>query len=431
MRRDRLSLENSHAVRFCRLFLMICAVMFFGCTVQWIVWLVSHSAGETVGWISFRWLFFESGNDCFMDFFNSIRDAAQGLAAYTERHIIYPPLANFFYFLIAKAMPSWYVNTSFDDRGMAQSHVPLLLLAIVVDVLFALTALWLLRCLLKDRPAWERYLFLFVFELSFPFLYLFERGNILLLTFVLVLVFLVFGDSPSRTRRELALLALAAAAALKLYPAIFALFLLRDKRYRELGRVILYFLLLSVLPTFFFGGPVPVFSALLSNLFDFTQYKSTAEGGFSGSTPLTGCISLLGGLFGFQLSVPSVLKWVLVAVPVLAFILCFFLSKTRFFSWLSLFGVLLSVPGVGSLYLLIFAFIPLFFFFQEEEELSHTVRALALVFFFLVLLPLPIGIRKNLSLSAMLSALLALPLVLFLCIFETVNRLRAYRKESL
>ena len=90
--------------------------------------------------------------------------------------------------------------------------------------------------------------------LSFPFLYLFERGNILLLTFVLVLIFLVFGDSPSRTRRELALLALAAAAALKLYPAIFALFLLRDKRYRELGRVILYFLLLSVLPTFFFGG---------------------------------------------------------------------------------------------------------------------------------------------------------------------------------
>ena len=44
----------------------------------------------------------------------------------------------------------------------------------------------------------------------------------------------------------LVVIALAAAAALKLYPALFGLFLLRERRFREIGRTVLYFLLLCL-----------------------------------------------------------------------------------------------------------------------------------------------------------------------------------------
>ena len=38
-------------------------------------------------------VFFIRCADFFMDFFNSIRDASQGSAVYTERGVIYPPMA--------------------------------------------------------------------------------------------------------------------------------------------------------------------------------------------------------------------------------------------------------------------------------------------------------------------------------------------------
>ena len=38
--------------------------------------------------------FMLEGDDFLMDFYNSVRDVAQGTGVYTERHVIYPPMAN-------------------------------------------------------------------------------------------------------------------------------------------------------------------------------------------------------------------------------------------------------------------------------------------------------------------------------------------------
>ena len=47
---------------------------------------------------AFIGVFFLNGEDLFMDFLNSLRDVSHGVGVYTERHVIYPPLANAFSF---------------------------------------------------------------------------------------------------------------------------------------------------------------------------------------------------------------------------------------------------------------------------------------------------------------------------------------------
>ena len=86
-----LNLEEDRApALFCRIFFALSAVMLLLCVFQAFCWLLGLPVGEKLGDIvSFRRLFFRNGADCFMDFFNSARDAAQGAGAYTERGIIY------------------------------------------------------------------------------------------------------------------------------------------------------------------------------------------------------------------------------------------------------------------------------------------------------------------------------------------------------
>ena len=67
----------------------------------------------------FEALFFRSGEDMFMDFFNSVRDAAQFARVYTERRVIYPPLANLLFLIFSRFLPASYTDTAFAVAGSA------------------------------------------------------------------------------------------------------------------------------------------------------------------------------------------------------------------------------------------------------------------------------------------------------------------------
>ena len=61
-------------------------------------------------------------------------------------------------------------------------------------------------------------------------------------------------DSRQAWEREISLVLFAVCVALKLYPAVFGLLFLKEKRYRELLRLILYSMILLFGPFVFFGG---------------------------------------------------------------------------------------------------------------------------------------------------------------------------------
>lgn len=81
-----------------------------------------------------------------------------------------------------------------------------------------------------------------------------ERGNISLLTAILVLAALYLKDSDNRFLRELAMILIAMAAEIKVYPAIVGLVYIKEKRYKEAVRLVIYGLLFFLVPFAFTGG---------------------------------------------------------------------------------------------------------------------------------------------------------------------------------
>ena len=82
----------------------------------------------------------------------------------------------------------------------------------------------------------------------------FLTGNSTILVSGLLLLFFSFKDSENKYHRELALIILAICAGLKLYPAIFGLLYLKEKRWQEALRLTIYGLLFIFVPFVFFGG---------------------------------------------------------------------------------------------------------------------------------------------------------------------------------
>ena len=173
--------------------------------------------------------FFDRGCDLFMDYFNSLRDAAQGARVYTERRVIYPPMANLIFLVFSRLVPSAYLDTPFGARHTWRQY-PTAILSLVLFLAIPLLMTALIqnaerRHLGLPRRALVPLLF------NLPLLFLIERGNILLLTLPALLFFLYYYNSPRTHVRELSYLSLAFAISLKLYPVLALLFLLAQRRF--------------------------------------------------------------------------------------------------------------------------------------------------------------------------------------------------------
>ena len=94
-----------------------------------------------------------------------------------------------------------------------------------------------------------------LFALSAPFVFgITEQGNIVLLPMMLLAVAALWRDSENKVKRELALIFIAVAAGIKVYPAIFGIIYLAEKRYKEAIRLIIYGILFFFVPFVFTGG---------------------------------------------------------------------------------------------------------------------------------------------------------------------------------
>ena len=104
--------------------------------------------------------------------------------------------------------------------------------------------------------------------LSVPFFAgVYERGNSCLIVVVLLLIALNWKDSESKFKRELAMILIAASAGIKIYPAIFGLMYLKEKRWKEAIRLIIYGVVFLFGPFIFFLGRHG-FSLWFSNILD-------------------------------------------------------------------------------------------------------------------------------------------------------------------
>lgn len=358
--------------------------------------------------------------DFFMDFFNSIRDAST-MDVY-EKGIIYPPLANLLFFFFSKFMPIEITSTSFYGRYDTQTNQRMimvyLIFALLCVVMFALMSKYYLK---KNRVSnGLAEVLSFIFILFYPTVYCIERGNIILLSMICTAFFVFFHDSREKMVREASLLLLAVAAALKIYPAVFGLLLLVERRYRSALKAVGYGLVLFFVPFLFYEHGASLFQ-FIQNLITFSSDNKASYS--------TDSVSILNLFYYLSDKYVSLGQIVFIAAELISIAALFFVPK-KWHRYMLLSIILLNVQSVSSSYSMVFMIIPLIAFFADKQK-KGIRDVIYLILFSLLLIPIPCfyidhpewvqGLFNafHLNVSYNINRVLALPVVqiffLFMC----------------
>lgn len=205
--------------------------------------------------------FLTDRQDTGMDFFNSVENTKGG-HPYLQFQTLYPPLANLVFWLVQECVPGDITDSWPDSlagavamRGTA-SDLRVYQVTAFAFILFAAAAACLTVFVYSYcfENARRGMVFGMALLCSYGSLYAFERGNIILYAYLFLLFFLLFYHAKPKWLRELACLSLAVSAGLKLYPAVFGMLLLYEKRWKESARLAGYGCAAVFLPFLKFDG---------------------------------------------------------------------------------------------------------------------------------------------------------------------------------
>jgi len=205
---------------------------------------------------SFQWLVIEHNwNFQFADYYRPVIIAKDLSEVYTNGvNIPYPPLSFLIFHLLWRLGPNdveilWQEWQRYE--GYQYNLLTLLMLTIITAVLMAM----LIKKLLSDYKDSQVCIFSLLILFSAPFYQgVIERGNMVFMCLVLLLFFAYFKDSENKVMRELSLIFIAIAVGIKIYPAVFGILYLKERRWNEVCRLIVYGMIFFFLPFLFTGG---------------------------------------------------------------------------------------------------------------------------------------------------------------------------------
>jgi len=190
----------------------------------------------------------------FCDFFSHILYVREPAKVYdVDYNACFPPLAYIMYWALGKGLPSGAVVTN-EIYGLDPYA---LLLYVVYNMILAVLFYDSVICLAKQKGCGGGYAKAIALALCTSGVYIFVLlwiGNSALVTCIFLIKAMELREKEDKWSRELALVLIALAAGFKIYPAIFGILYLKEKRYREAGRLILYGMIAFFVPFLFFGG---------------------------------------------------------------------------------------------------------------------------------------------------------------------------------
>ena len=320
------------------------------------------------------------GTDFFMDFFNSIRDASTK-DVYKEG-IIYPPLANMFFYVLSLMIDPDLAATKFSRRTMLQrDYVCLFIYFVFVILCFLLFSSIIKRYFAKHGLDKFSSAFTVLLVFSYPMIYCVQRGNIALLSLVFSMFFIFNRKSENKFIRELSFILLAIAAGIKLYPAAFGLLLLADNKYKDAIRLAVYGIICIILPFFFYDGFESI-SDLFNNLNEFSDYT------LDKLSPEFVCIDVLAmyanTLFGIKFSDAYTF---LATVTYLSALLIFIFSDTEWQKIWAIAYAIMNYPSTARTYILIFAIIPFIVFICSNSFRKRDIPYYIAFLLMIILIP--------------------------------------------
>ncbi len=158
----------------------------------------------------------------------------------------FPALAYMFYYFLSCIIPQSIPNSSVADWYNLYMVVILCICVVCITVSF-------IR--LTERSLSYIIMAVFIFLMSHAFsMAEVKAGNSAVYVLTLLMLALALKDSESSVKRELALILIAMAAGFKMSPAIFGLIYLKEKRYKETVRLVIYGIIAFFAPFAMFGG---------------------------------------------------------------------------------------------------------------------------------------------------------------------------------
>lgn len=318
-----------------------------------------------------RTLFFPDQDDYFMDFFNTLHYVADrnpyvdGYGGLVNRN--YLPLG--YMILYPFSQVDDFANMLPKDLRIWQGPM----IACFVFLLLSLGSFFYLMYEGKKGRRVERLFTTLACALSGIILYNIDRANTVILSATALLFFLLFYKDEKPVYRHLAYMALAIAGALKVYPALFGVLLLYEKRIKDAAYAILYGLTFVFLPFLFFQGGFSNISSLFYNV-------SLNSAKYYGGT-----FSVISNTI-FEAREYYHIGFMVGNIVLILVLLLGWAQKRSWKQILLLTCGLVLTPVHSGYYCGLYLFIPFLFFINEKDH--KITDLLYLVFFILILNPL-------------------------------------------
>lgn len=322
---------------------------------------------------SLSYYFFFDETDSFMDFFNSVYQT------HFDARIsgVYPPFPSMVYALLNLLVPPEVddVMLTARERAISLRSAPVGIVMIAFHIgLFFIALLCLLWAWKKQH---NRQLPLWCIVLAGPLLFAIQRGNIVIYAFLFTLAFYLFHDDSRAWVRQIAYVCLAIAANIKLYPAIFGLFIFTRKRWKDVLATIGYGLCLLVMPALLFPGGAT--ATILRFCRSLLHFSSTGDGGqffvpycnFAWKNLCGWGMKSLSKAFG-----TSLLEWQPVGEKlglVCLSLMCLWIFVQGREKWMKSFALTvlcIFIPGISYRYVLIFLVLPFLDYCSEKSEVA-------------------------------------------------------------
>lgn len=215
------------------------------------------------------------------------------------------------------------------------------------------------------------------------------RGTTVYQALTFLLLFLWLYKSPKKWLREIALLCLAIVGVMKLYPLLFGVLLLKDKRFLDSCKVALYFFVLAFVPFLMYENPFGTIQAYLSNLTNFSQGLANKLGD---KTNLS-VFSLFGSIFDLfklsELKFSSIVCWLLTIAVFVISIIASLREKNIALTLFVICAGMTLIPTVSYFYVLLFMIIPLIALFDNWNDLDKIEKRMFIAYYIVwSLLPL-------------------------------------------
>ena len=290
----------------------------------------------------------------------------------------FPPLAYLMYGFLARI--TGYVAMDPMDVSAHKLVGNNLTIYVLYSIICTVILLYAISLYIKRKGFINQILFPCLLIFSYPFAFSsLQRGNSVLLVAVLLSIAFRWKDEQSKVKRELALFIIAVCAGLKVYPALFGLFYLKEKRFKEAIRLTIYGIVLFFVPFVFFGGLQgfqSFFNTLL--LLNGSVHRCSISGLVNEITTTA-----------FGTAFP-VLTTVIQNLFLVICIVGFFLSKEKWEQILFLCALMTVYVSSGWMYTCVYMITPLLAFLYEKHSTkviiskSSYMDVLALILFVIV-----------------------------------------------